>query len=65
MSCGVDYQFLWKDDNKYKKATVLPAPKYIGLTLDWCENLLNDQNQFPSDGEFPKNYKKIGIFFLL
>lgn len=28
----------------YKKPTSMPAPKYIGLLMDWTEALINDDS---------------------
>lgn len=50
MTAGPDYLYLWKDKDKYKKATDVPAPTYIGLALDWCEKTLNDDQIFPTNG---------------
>lgn len=61
MSAGAKYQYLWQDNNKYKKPTKLPANMYISLLFDWVNDMLDDQKIFPSDPAvpFPKNFKDI------
>eukprot|EP01080_Neovahlkampfia_damariscottae_P002862 gene2862-4705_t len=56
MKAGIGFEYLWKDHDKYKKPTVLPAHQYIEKVLDYVEKKLNE---FPIDSnEFPKDYKK-------
>jgi hypothetical protein len=55
MTAGSGFEYLWKDHDKYKKPTALPARQYIELVLDYVEKKLND---FPTEGDFPKDYKK-------
>jgi hypothetical protein len=62
MTAGDSYLYLWRDPNSqdYKKPTEVRAQTYISLALDWCENLLNDEKIFPTDGRsFPKDYRAI------
>jgi len=58
MSGGPKYEYLWCDNETYKKPTHLTAPKYIGLLMDWIEKQINDEHLFPvSQGTpFPKNF---------
>lgn len=60
MSAGPNYLYLWRDGKKHKKPTEVPAKQYISLTLDWCEELLNDENIFPQSGDmFPKSFRSV------
>jgi len=59
MSGGPQYEYQWADGSAYKKPTSMPAPKYIGLLMDWTEALINDDTIFPSDVDvpFPKQFQ--------
>ncbi|OHT09879.1 mps one binder kinase activator-like 1 [Tritrichomonas foetus] len=61
MSAGPKYQYLWKDNERYKTPTLVPAHLYIELLFNWIDELLDDQSVFPSDSlvPFPKNFKDI------
>mmetsp|Transcript_16897 Transcript_16897/g.43964 ORF Transcript_16897/g.43964 Transcript_16897/m.43964 type:complete len:214 (+) Transcript_16897:113-754(+) len=61
MSAGVQYEYYWQDDRKYKKPTRLSAPEYIELLMDWIEMAINDEAVFPPsvDTPFPKNFAAI------
>ncbi|EGD72492.1 MOB1 protein [Salpingoeca rosetta] len=61
MSGGPQYEYAWKDDVHYKKPTVVSAPKYITLLMEWIETLINDEKVFPPEAHipFPKNFHKI------
>lgn len=52
-------KYAWKDKDKYKKATMLPAPEYINECFNWIEMLLDDEKVFPSDPKvpFPKEFR--------
>lgn len=58
MSGGPKYEYLWCDNETYKKPTKLSAPQYIGLLMEWVEKQINDDQVFPvSVGTpFPKNF---------
>jgi len=58
MSAGSAYEYLWKDNNKYKKPTRLPAKQYIDLLLNWANDRISDPNFLPVDDStnFPPNF---------
>jgi MOB kinase activator 1 len=59
MSAGA-FEYAWKDGNKYKKATKLPASEYVSQLMDWIAELVNNEQVFPSDPtKFPKNFRTI------
>lgn len=47
MSGGARFEYLWADGEKYKKPTVLPAPQYVTLLMDWIEVQINNETIFP------------------
>lgn len=58
MSGGPKYEYLWCDNDTYKKPTKLSAPQYIGLLMEWVEKQINDDQVFPVSPTtpFPKNF---------
>ena len=61
MSGGPKYEYLWCDNQNYKKPTHLSAPQYISLLMEWIEKQINDENIFPVTVgvPFPKNFQTI------
>jgi len=58
MSAGPKYEYLWRDGDKYKKPTRVPASVYIDLLLTWVNAKLSDPTLFPvaEGAKFPKNF---------
>jgi len=58
MSAGPKYEYLWKDGDKYKKPTRVPAPVYIDNLLNWVNAKLSDPTLFPVEegAKFPKHF---------
>lgn len=61
MSGGPKYEYLWCDNDQYKKPTHLPAPQYVSLLMDWIEKQINDEQVFPVvvGVPFPKGFQTI------
>ncbi|XP_062815712.1 MOB kinase activator 3A isoform X1 [Anolis carolinensis] len=57
MSGGPKYEYRWQDE-KHRKPTSLPAPKYVGLLMDWVEVQINNEELFPTNvgTPFPKSF---------
>jgi len=57
MSAGRN-EYLWKDDQKYKKPTRVTAPVYIDLLLNWVNEQISNPELFPVDenAKFPSNF---------
>ncbi|KAJ9460369.1 MOB kinase activator-like 1-like protein B [Diplonema papillatum] len=62
MSCG-RYEYCWKDKAEYRKATKVSAPLYVDLLMRWIEDLLNDENTFPtSDSKaYPADFLQVTV----
>ncbi|CAH1760460.1 1997_t:CDS:2 [Entrophospora sp. SA101] len=61
MSAGPGFEpYTWTDQNQ-KKSTKLSAPTYIDYVMTWIENLINDENIFPTKvgREFPRDFHQI------
>jgi MOB kinase activator 1 len=57
------YEYLWEDGVKYKRPTKLPAPEYVDALMNWAQNILDDENVFPSQiGEDWSVHRPTGIF---
>ncbi|RHZ44751.1 hypothetical protein Glove_709g24 [Diversispora epigaea] len=66
MSAGPNFEYLWVDNEKYKKPTKLSAPEYIDNLMEWVQNQLNDETLFPSKigVPFPKNFQSsVNVIF--
>lgn len=61
MSAGPQYEYLWADGVKVKKAVKVSAPEYVDLLMTWAEGQLNDENIFPLQlgTPFPKNFQQV------
>eukprot|EP01133_Synstelium_polycarpum_P003981 gene3981-4610_t len=60
MSAGPKYEYLWADE-AIKKPIKVSAPEYVEYLMTWVQNILDDENIFPSrvDVQFPKNFQTI------
>lgn len=60
-TAGPHYSFYWRDNDRYKKETMLPARDYITHVFVWAEQLINDETIFPPDVDipFPADFDKI------
>lgn len=56
MSAGPNLNYTWI--NQDRRSVQLPAPMYIDYVMTWVQNLLDDENSFPtkSGREFPPNF---------
>lgn len=61
MTAGPGYKYLWQDNDKYKKPTMLPANEYITNVMMWTERYINNEKYFPSDPNvpFPSDFQDI------
>lgn len=57
MNAGPKYEFLWMD-HTMKKPIKVSAPEYVELLMTWIQNLLDNENIFPSKMgvPFPSNF---------
>ena len=58
MSAGPKYEYLWADGTNIKKPIKCSAPEYMDYLMTWVQNILDDENIFPSrlDVPFPKTF---------
>ncbi len=48
MSAGPKYEYLWADGIKIKKPIKVSAPEYVEYLMTWIQQILDDENIFPS-----------------
>jgi len=60
MNAGPKYEYQWKDDGEYKKATPVSAPRYMELLMAWIQSQLDDPVVFPQKvgAPFPPSFQK-------
>eukprot|EP01102_Stenamoeba_stenopodia_P004362 TRINITY_DN1466_c0_g1_i3.p1 TRINITY_DN1466_c0_g1~~TRINITY_DN1466_c0_g1_i3.p1 ORF type:complete len:237 (-),score=55.03 TRINITY_DN1466_c0_g1_i3:213-923(-) len=58
MSAGPRIQYYWADGDKIKKPIKVSAPEYVNLLQAWIHQQLDDEAIFPSEDEFPKDFKE-------
>ncbi|KAF4589980.1 Maintenance of ploidy protein mob2 [Pleurotus pulmonarius] len=56
MSAGPSLNYTWINNDR--KSVNLPAPTYIDYVMTWVQNLLDDENTFPtkSGRDFPQSF---------
>jgi len=56
MSAGPQLNYTWI--NQDRRSVQLPAPTYIDYVMTWVQNLLDDENVFPTKAghDFPQNF---------
>ncbi|KAK9458002.1 Mob1/phocein [Dipodascopsis uninucleata] len=61
MKATDEYEYLWQDNNKYKRPTKLTAPEYIENLMNWVQTYFENENVFPSKigVPFPRNFLQI------
>lgn len=59
MSAGTKYQYLWADNDRYRKPTRVSAPRYVDLLLEWIDTQFQDPSIFPvnEDQVFPEDFE--------
>ncbi|CEH18355.1 probable mob1 protein [Ceraceosorus bombacis] len=61
MTAGPRYEYHWQDANSaaYKRPTRMSAPEYVDCLMTWTQNLLDDEEVFPSKlgVPFPGNFQ--------
>ncbi|CAE6429536.1 unnamed protein product [Rhizoctonia solani] len=59
MSAGPSLEYTWVDQSR--KAVKLPAPTYIDYVMTWLQNMLDDDNVFPTKAgrEFPSTFASV------
>ncbi|KAI5786770.1 Mob1/phocein [Pyronema domesticum] len=59
MKATDEFEYLWQDNNKYKRPTKMPAPEYIEHLMAWVQGYIDNEQVFPSriGVHFPKNFQ--------
>lgn len=61
MNAGPKFEYFWADGVKIIKPIAVSAPEYINYLMTWVQELIDDENIFPSQAgkAFPSNFKGI------
>ncbi|KAI8816831.1 Mob1/phocein [Fimicolochytrium jonesii] len=57
MCAGQNCEYTWTDGQK--RTIKIPAPQYVDYVMTWIQNVLNDENVFPTKSgyEFPREFQ--------
>lgn len=55
------FEYLWQDNENYKKPTKMPAPAYIEQLMAWVQSNIDNEAVLPSriGVNFPKNFPSL------
>lgn len=57
MKATDEFEYLWQDNENFKKPTKMPAPEYIEHLMAWVQGNIDNEQMFPSRiGRFIKNF---------
>lgn len=42
------FEYLWQDNETYKKPTKMPAPEYVEHLMAWVQSNIDNEQMFPS-----------------
>ncbi|EPS45262.1 hypothetical protein H072_736 [Dactylellina haptotyla CBS 200.50] len=48
MKATDEFEYLWQDNDKYKKPTKMPASQYVEHLMSWVQRSIDDDKVFPS-----------------
>ncbi|KAJ3300078.1 MOB kinase activator 1B [Borealophlyctis nickersoniae] len=57
MNAGPSVEYTWTDSQR--RSVKVPAPQYVDYVMTWIQNILNDENVFPTRGgaDFPRDFQ--------
>ncbi|KAI9690712.1 MAG: Mitotic exit network component [Bogoriella megaspora] len=58
MKATDEFEYLWQDNENYKRPTKMPAPEYIEHLMSWIQSNVDNEQVFPSriGVPFPKSF---------
>ena len=42
------FEYLWQDNEKFKRPTKMPAPEYVEHLMTWVQGNIDNEQMFPS-----------------
>src|SRR5436189_6070522 len=48
MKATDEFEYLWQDNENFKKPTKMPAPEYIEHLMAWVQGNIDNEQMFPS-----------------
>ena len=49
------FEYLWQDNENYKRPTKMAAPQYVEHLMAWVQNMVDNEQLFPN---------RIGLYFI-
>ncbi|KAF2404987.1 Mob1/phocein [Trichodelitschia bisporula] len=61
MKATEEFEYLWQDNENYKKPTKMPAPEYIEHLMAWVQSNIDNEQMFPSriGVPFPRTFRPL------
>lgn len=61
MTATAEFEYLWQDNENYKKPTRMSAPEYVEHLMSWVQSNIDNEAVFPSriGVPFPKTFKPL------
>ncbi|KAK9473742.1 Mob1/phocein [Dipodascopsis tothii] len=61
MKATDEYEYLWQDNERFKRPTKLSAPEYIEHLMNWVQAYFENEAVFPTKigVQFPKQFRQI------
>jgi MOB kinase activator 1 len=57
MKATDEFEYLWQDNEKYKKPTKMTAPEYVEHLMSWVQGNVDNEQLFPSRiGRWPRKH---------
>lgn len=48
MKATDEFEYLWQDNEQFKKPTKMPAPEYVEHLMSWVQGHVDNEQMFPS-----------------
>ncbi|KAF2663537.1 maintenance of ploidy protein MOB2 [Microthyrium microscopicum] len=61
MKATNEFEYLWQDNENYKKPTKMSAPEYVEHLMGWVQSNIDNEQMFPSriGVPFPRNFRPL------
>lgn len=62
MKATDEFEYLWQDNEQFKKPTKMPAPEYVEHLMSWVQANVDNENMFPSRiGTYAINPPRVNV----
>ncbi|QDS73737.1 Maintenance of ploidy protein mob1 [Venturia effusa] len=61
MKATDEFEYLWQDNEQFKKPTKMPAPEYVEHLMSWVQGHVDNEQMFPSriGVPFPRTFRPL------